>query len=351
MSSNEELLMKRCLYLANKGMGKTSPNPMVGAVVVFNDKIIGEGYHKEFGGNHAEVEAIKNVENQILLEKSTLYVNLEPCNHYGKTSPCSNLIIKKKIPNVIIGTADPNPKVSGKGIQKLKENKIKVKVGVLTDECNNLNKRFFCYYKNNRPYIILKWAESLDGFISPSDQNHGEIFWITSNESIQLTHKWRAEEDSIAVGINTIIKDNPELTTRYWSGKSPLPVIIDPNNRISVNSKVIKKHKKIFHYVDNGVKVYNKQSIQINFKKSIQEILGNLHENKINSVLVEGGQKTIQKFIDCNFWDEIRYFVGNKGIYGGIKAPKVKSKNEYWIKKNISNDILYHLVNHSAKKL
>jgi len=351
MLLNEELLMKRCLNLAKKGMGKTSPNPMVGAVIVFNNKIIGEGYHKEFGGNHAEVEAINNVENQKLLEKSTLYVNLEPCNHYGKTPPCSDLIIKKKILKVIIGTADPNPKVSGKGIQKLKENNVKVKVGMLIDKCTNLNKRFFCYYKNNRPYIVLKWAESKDGFISPSDQKNGEIFWITSSESRQLTHKWRTEEDSIAVGINTVIKDNPELTTRYWNGKSPLPVIIDPKNRISVNSKVIEKHKKIFHYVDKNIKVHNKQSIQINFKKSIQEILSNLHQNKINSVLVEGGQKTIQKFIDSNFWDEARYFVGNKKIYSGIKAPKIKRTNDNSIKKYISNDILYHLVNHSANKL
>ena len=351
MSFNEEILMKRCLFLANKGLGKTSPNPMVGAVIVFNGNIIGEGYHKEYGGNHAEVEAINNVKNQKLLEKSTLYVNLEPCNHIGKTPPCSDLIVKKKIPNVIIGTVDPNPKVSGKGIQKLKANKVKVRVGVLMDECNNLNKRFFCYYRNNRPYIILKWAESQDGFISPSNQKDGEIFLITSNESRQLTHKWRTEEDSIAVGINTINKDNPELTTRYWNGKSPIPVIIDPNNRICVNSKVIEKHKKIFHYIDKSIKVSSKESIQINFKKSVQEILINLHQNKINSVLVEGGQKTIQKFINGNFWDEIRYFVGNKKIYGGIKAPKIKSKNNYWIKKDISNDILYRLVNYSTNKL
>jgi len=349
MLSNEELLMKRCISLAKKGLGSTSPNPMVGAVIVCDNKIIGEGFHKNFGKNHAEVEAINSVKNKKLLKKSTLYVNLEPCNHYGKTPPCSELIIKKKIPIVIIGTSDPNPKVSGLGIQKLKNNNINVKVGVLEDECDKLNKRFFCYHKNKRPYIILKWAQSEDGFISPVNQKKGEIFWITSTESRQITHKWRSEEDTIAVGINTIYKDNPELTTRYWNGKSPTPIIIDPNNRIKPNSKVLKKHNKIYHFIDKKIKINNKHSIHINFKKSIHELLNNLHENKVNSILVEGGRKTIQKFIDYNFWDEARCFVGKKKIYDGIKAPEIKNKE--WIKKTISTDLLYSVINYSPNKL
>ena len=346
MSSNEELLMKRCINLAKKGIGRTSPNPMVGAIIVHDNQIIGEGYHKKFGENHAEVDAIKNVKNKSLLKNSTLYVNLEPCNHTGKTPPCCDFIIKNRIPNVIIGSTDPNPKVSGRGIQKLKKNNIMVKIGILLNECNELNKRFFCFHENNRPYVTLKWAESQDGFISPNKQKIGKIFWITSYESRQLSHKWRSEEDSIAVGINTIIKDNPELTTRNWNGKSPLPVIIDPNNKISLTSKVFKKHNKVFHLTkEKG----HHHSININFKNSIPEILNTLHENKINSVLVEGGQKTIQKFIDSNFWDEARYFVGKKIISDGIKGPKIESNK--WVKKYISTDILYSLKNDSANKL
>lgn len=349
MSSNEELLMKRCLSLAKKGIGRTSPNPMVGAVITHNNKIIGEGFHKKYGENHAEVEAINNVKNKKLLKNSTLYVNLEPCNHFGKTPPCSDLIIKNKIPIVIIGTADPNPKVSGLGIKKLKDNNISVKVGILVSECNKLNKRFFCYHKNKRPYVILKWAESEDGFISPNNQKEGEIFWITSNESKQITHRWRSEEDTIAVGINTVYKDDPELTNRYWNGKSPIPVIIDPNNKIKSSSKVLNKHNKIFHFIDKKIKTSNINSIQINFEKSIHEILNTLYENKINSILVEGGRKTIQEFIDYNFWDEAKFFVGKRLIIEGVEAPKIKNKK--WIKKNVSTDLLYSTINYSANKL
>ena len=349
MLSKEELLMKRCLTLAKQGLGKTSPNPMVGAVIVYNNKIIGEGFHAKAGGNHAEVEAIRNVKNKTLLKKSSLYVNLEPCNHFGKTPPCSDLIIDKKIPKVIVGSTDPNPKVSGLGIQKLKDNGVNVKLGVLKNECDELNKRFFCYHTKKRPYIILKWAESKDGFISPINQKDGEIFWITTNESIQIAHKWRSEEDSIAVGINTIIKDNPELTTRHWRGKSPIPIIIDPKNRINTNSKILKNNIKLFHFIDNKGKINNKFSKQINFKNGIPDILETLYRNKINSILVEGGRKTIQKFIDDNFWDEARYFVGVKKIRDGIKAPVIKNKK--WIKKNISKDLVYTTINHLAKSL
>ena len=341
--------MKRCLTLAKLGLGKTTPNPMVGAVVVCDDKIIGEGFHERSGGNHAEVEAINDVKNKTLLKKSSLYINLEPCNHYGKTPPCTDLIIKKKIPRVIVGSMDPNPKVNGSGIQKLKDNNINVKSGVLKDECDILNKRFFCYYNNNRPYIILKWAESEDGFISPINQKEGEIFWITTYESRQISHKWRSEEDSIVVGINTIQKDNPKLTSRYWNGKSPIPVIIDPRNRININSKIFKNNSKLIHFIDNKTKIINKNSMQIDFNTSLNEILKTLHKSKINSILVEGGKKTIQKFIDNNLWDEARYFVGNKKIYKGILAPVIKNRN--WTKKTISQDILYTSINHSAKRL
>ena len=222
-------------------------------------------------------------------------------------------------------------------------------MGVLVNECNELNRRFFCYHKNKRPYIILKWAESEDGFISPHNQKEGEIFWITSKESKKITHKWRSEEDTIAVGINTIYKDDPELTNRYWNGKSPIPVIIDPNNKIKSTSKVLKKHNIIFHFIDKKINKTKIDSIQIDFKKGICEILNTLYQKKINSILIEGGRKTIQKFIDYNFWDEARCFVGKGLITNGVKAPQIKNKD--WTKKTISTDLLYSTSNYSKNKL
>ena len=344
MLLNNRLLMERCLHLAKKANGKTSPNPMVGSVIVHDNKIIGEGYHKGIGENHAEVEAINSVKNQSLLEHSTIYVNLEPCNHFGKTPPCSDLIIKKRIPKVVIGTLDPNPKVAGKGIHKLRESNVEVNVGILKRKCEEVNKRFFCYHQKKRPYITLKWAESIDGFISPKNQIKGKIFWITSYESRRLSHKWRSQEDSIAVGINTIINDNPELTCRYLKSKSPIPIIIDPKNKINSNSKVFKKHEKIFHYVKKTIKAQNRHSIKIDFKYGVQEILNDLYKKNINSILVEGGTKTIQSFIDADLWDEARKFIGKNQICEGVKSPIIK--NTFFEKKNISDDILLSYINY-----
>lgn len=350
MNLDDNFLMKRCLNLASKGIGRTSPNPMVGAVVVLNNKIIGEGYHKGYGKDHAEVCAIKSVKNQKLLKGSTLYVNLEPCNHFGKTPPCTDLIIRKKISKVVIGTSDPNPKVSGKGIKKLIENKIDVKVNILKDECSELNKRFFCYQRNKRPYIILKWAESKDRFIAPSNKKNGKIYWISSPKSRKIVHKWRSEEDSIAVGINTIISDNPQLDNRYFGGKSAIPIIIDPDNRLKNNFKVFQKHKKIFHFIDTKINDFNKSSIKINFEKSVESIISYIYKKNINSILVEGGAKTINSFIDLNLWDEARVFRSKKNLITGIKAPVFSYSNEI-IKKNISEDELSYYLNSSENKL
>ena len=240
----------------------------IGAVIVCENQIIARGHNLTETLNdvtaHAEMQAITSAANFLggkYLLNCTLYVTIEPCQMCAR---------------VIIGTSDPNPKVSGLGIQKLKNNNINVKVGVLEDECDKLNKRFFCYHKNKRPYIILKWAKSSDNFIAPHNQN--EPFWMTSNDSKKLVHQWRSEEDAILVGRITIYKDNPELTTRYWNGKSPTPIIIDPNNRIKPNSKVLKKHNKIYHFIDKKIKINNKHSIHINFKKSIHELLNNLEK-------------------------------------------------------------------------
>lgn len=346
---NQKLLMSRCLLLAKKGKGKTSPNPMVGCVIVYNNTIIGEGYHKGFGCSHAEVEAIKNVKDKKLLKKSTLYVNLEPCNHHGKTPPCTDLIIDEKIPNVVIGSIDPNSKVSGKGIEKLKKNKINITLGVLKKECMELNKRFFCYHLKKRPYIILKWAESADGYISPHNQTKGSIFWITSKQTNIISHKWRSEEDTIAVGINTINNDDPELTNRFWTGKSPYPVVIDPKNKLNLNSKLLKRHKKIYHFIDKKIVESNHRSIKIDFNNSIKELLFNLYKDNISSILIEGGRITIQKFIDSNFWDEARLLVGEKKIENGIKSPSIRGVS--WIEKKINVDKLYISRNHLSNNL
>jgi len=349
MKLEDDFLMGRCLDLASKGTGMTSPNPMVGAIIVSNNKIIGEGYHKSYGEVHAEVQAINSVKNKGLLKGSTLYVNLEPCNHFGKTPPCTDLIIKKEISKVVIGTHDPNPKVSGKGINKLIKNKVEVKVNVLEDECNNLNKRFFCFQRKKRPYIILKWAESRDGYIAPHNKKKGEIYWISSLESRKLSHKWRSEEDSIAVGINTIISDNPKLTNRHYKGKSAIPIIIDPNNKINNDSKILKKHKKVFHFIDKKNTKAKDFSIKINFKKSIKSILDILYKKNINSILVEGGTKTISEFINSNLWDEARVFKSNKNIKAGIKAPNFSNRNRI-MKQKISGDILSYYINSSENK-
>ena len=349
MKLEDDFLMGRCLDLASKGTGMTSPNPMVGAIIVSNNKIIGEGYHKSYGEAHAEVQAINSVKNKRLLKGSTLYVNLEPCNHFGKTPPCTDLIIKKEISKVVIGTYDPNPKVSGKGINKLIKNKVEVKVNVLEDECNNLNKRFFCFQRKKRPYIILKWAESKDGYIAPHNKKKGEIYWISSLESRKLSHKWRSEEDSIAVGINTIISDNPKLTNRHYKGKSAIPIIIDPNNKINNDSKILKKHKKVFHFIDKKNAKAKDFSIKINFKKSIKSILDILYKKNINSILVEGGTKTISEFINSNLWDEARVFISNKNIKAGIKAPNFSYRNRI-MKQKISGDILSYYINSSENK-
>ena len=233
--------MKRCIELASEVIGNTYPNPMVGCVIVHNNKIIGEGSTQEHGCNHAEVEAINSVVDKDLLKESTLYVSLEPCNHYGKTPPCTKLILEKGIKNVIIGSKDPNRNVLGGGINTLISNGCNVEYGIMKEECDALNKRFFTFQNEKRPYIILKWAESKDGYISPkkSDRIKGEIFWISNEESKKMSHNFRSQEHSILVGVQTVIDDDPELTTRLVNGNNPIRIVLDPNNRIPPNSKVL----------------------------------------------------------------------------------------------------------------
>jgi diaminohydroxyphosphoribosylaminopyrimidine deaminase/5-amino-6-(5-phosphoribosylamino)uracil reductase len=340
--------MRRCIELAKNGLGTTYPNPLVGSVIVCNDKIIGEGWHKKSGEPHAEGNAVNSVKDKSLLKKSTIYVSLEPCSHYGKTPPCCDLIIENKIPNVVIGTVDPNMKVAGNGIKKLIEAGKKVIVGVLETECNELNKRFFTFHEKKRPYVILKWAESQDGFIAPitlldtqDDIKKRKPIWITNEFSRQLVHKWRSEEQSILVGTKTVIDDNPKLDVRDWEGSSPIRIILDQNIRIPKDSHIFDNQAKtiIFSNLENANIEENTTFEVIDFKQNIaKQILYVLYKRQIQSVIVEGGAQTLQTFIDENLWDEARVFIGNNCFKNGTKAPIVALKNT--TKQTIGNDIL-----------
>ena len=314
--------MQRCLTLALKGLGNVSSNPMVGCVIVHDNKIIGEGFHQKYGSPHAEVNAIDSVKNKSLLSKSSLYVNLEPCSHFGKTPPCCNLIIEKKIPNVVIGCLDTFSKVSGKGAQRMKDANIKVDIGCLENKCRKLNKRFFTFHEKNRPYIILKWAESKDGYIAPNNQN--KPFWMTSNKSKKLVHKWRTEEDAILVGRATVEKDNPLLTSREKKGNNPIRIVIDKSLKLSQNHNIFNSESKtiIFNEILSSDKSTNNY-IKINFKKIIDNILEQLYSKNIQSVIIEGGTKTLQSFIDANTWDEARIFTTKKELIQGVIAPNI----------------------------
>ena len=313
--------------MAKNGLGTTYPNPLVGCVIVYDNKIIGEGWHKKSGEAHAEVIAIESVQNKKLLSSSTLYVSLEPCSHFGKTPPCADLILKYKIPNVVIGTIDPNSKVAGKGIQKLKDSGVNVTFGILEKECNELNKRFFTFHRKNRPFIILKWAESSDGFISPKNRDEQKPVWISNAYSRKLVHKWRSEEQAILVGTQTIIDDNPSLTVRDWTGENPIRVIIDKENSIDSSKNVFDNQAKtiVFSTKEATSNSETIQNIKLDFDiNSTQTIVEKLYENNIQSIIIEGGRKTIQSFIDANIWDEARVFIGEIQLQDGTKAPELK---------------------------
>ncbi|HRN45021.1 MAG TPA: bifunctional diaminohydroxyphosphoribosylaminopyrimidine deaminase/5-amino-6-(5-phosphoribosylamino)uracil reductase RibD, partial [Flavobacterium sp.] len=312
MKINEKYI-RRCIELARNGLGTTYPNPLVGSVIVYDGKIIGEGWHKKSGESHAEVNAVKAVKDKSLLKKATIYVSLEPCSHFGKTPPCCDLIIKNNIPNVVIGTVDPNVKVAGNGIKKLIEAGIHVTVGVLEEECNALNKRFFTFHKKKRPFIVLKWAESQDGFIAPTEKLEKKPVWITNQYSRQLVHKWRTEEQAILVGTQTAIDDNPKLNARDWSGKNPIRLVIDQNNRIEKNNHIFDNQAVtiVFSKSIDTIKKENTIFEILDFEKNIAEqIVQILYQHQIQSVIIEGGRQTLQTFIDANLWDEARVFVG-----------------------------------------
>jgi len=315
--NTNEFYINRCLQLAKNGLGTTYPNPMVGCVIVHKNKIIGEGWHRKAGEPHAEVLAIASVKNKLLLQKSTIYVSLEPCSHFGKTPPCCDLIIAYNIPNVVIGTIDPFAKVAGRGVKNLKNAGKNVTVGVLEKECLELNKRFFTYHTKKRPFIILKWAKTLDEFIAPESKKEKKPIWITSNYSRQLVHKWRSEEQAILAGTNTVMEDNPTLNVRDWTGNNPVRIILDKNNRIP-------KNLHIFDNKQNTI-ILNKELLFFSDNLA-SEIASYLYEKEIQSVIIEGGKQTLETFIQANLWDEARIFTGNTQFFNGIKAPNIRGR-------------------------
>ena len=319
--------MQHCLKLAAKGLGNVAPNPMVGCAIVHNNVIIGEGYHQKYGEAHAEVNAIASVINKNLLSESTVYVNLEPCSHQGKTPPCSDLLIKHKVKRVVIACLDTNPLVAGKGIAKLRNAGIEVVTGILEKEARELNKRFFTYHEKKRPYNILKWAQTKDGFISKLPPFIREENWITNNESKKLVHTWRAQEQAILVGTTTALLDNPALTVRLTEGKSPIRILIDRELKVPSINPIFSDVAEVIVFTEKKeVSVNNITYHQIDFEKDIvPQILNYLYEKNISSLIVEGGTHTLQSFIDKNLWDEARVFTGNKYFQSGIKAPLINS--------------------------
>ncbi len=323
MSTNE-IYIQRCLQLAAIGGGNVAPNPMVGAVLVVDNKIIGEGYHKKYGQPHAEPNAINSVQDKALLKSATLYVNLEPCSHFGKTPPCAHLIVKSGIPRVVIGTLDPNPKVSGRGVKILLDAGIEVTVGVLEDACNELNKRFFIFQREKRPYVLLKWAQTKDGFMdkirSSKEVNPLQI----SNElTRQLTHKMRAENQAILVSTNTVLLDNPSLTVRFWSGKNPIRIALDRQGRIPEDYLLMDgQHPTLIFTEKEKPNKENLRFINIKFDENcLDSLLKALFENLIHSVLVEGGSKLLNSFIEKGYWDEAHIEVSEQRIGEGVAAP------------------------------
>jgi diaminohydroxyphosphoribosylaminopyrimidine deaminase / 5-amino-6-(5-phosphoribosylamino)uracil reductase len=329
--SVHELYMRRCLQLAALGNGSVAPNPMVGAVLVHNNRVIGEGYHQKYGAAHAEVNCIGSVKDRDLqyISQSVLYVTLEPCAHHGKTPPCADLIIRHKIPGVVIGCRDPFKEVNGKGIEKLKAAGVEIVLGILENECIEINKRFFTFHTRHRPYIILKWAQTADlkmTSLNPPKGGTSPRLFISNEYSNRLVHKWRSEEAGILIGTNTAISDDPELTNRLWNGPSPVRLIIDMDLRLPSSLKIFNRQagtivfNKIKHE-ESGNLLYYQVTEDVNI---IHQVVHALYHLKIQSVLVEGGAMLLQSFIDEQLWDETRIITNTKLSAGdGLPAPKV----------------------------
>lgn len=320
----DSIFMHRALELATNGMGYVSPNPLVGCVIVVDDKIIGEGWHQQYGEPHAEVNAIQSVKDKAQLLSSTVYVNLEPCSHFGKTPPCADLLIASNVKKVVIANLDTNPKVAGEGIKKMRAAGIEVVTGILDKEGRELNKRFFTFIEKKRPFIILKWAQTKDGFIARLNRDSK---WISNEYSRQLVHKWRTEEDAILVGTKTAEFDNPQLNVRDWSGRNPVRIVLDRFLKLPENLHLFDRSQKTICY--NLLKHEEHENlflIRIPEANFLEEMMSDLVKHKIQSIIVEGGAQTLQSFIDAKLWDEARVFTGEKSFEKGIKAPDFEGK-------------------------
>jgi diaminohydroxyphosphoribosylaminopyrimidine deaminase/5-amino-6-(5-phosphoribosylamino)uracil reductase len=346
----DEKYMQRAIELAKLGVGSVSPNPQVGCVIVHNNIIIGEGWHQKFGGPHAEIHALNSVTNKWLLKESTFYVTLEPCSHFGKTPPCANALIEHGIKQVVIGITDPNPLVSGKGIKLLNDAGINVITDLLKNECADLNKRYITYINQKRPYVILKWAQTNDGFIAPdknelSDTEFEKQKQISAATVQKITHRWRTQEDAFMVGTNTALIDNPKLSARHWQGRNPKRVVLDLNNRLSKSLCLFDGTQPtfVFVYEENQTEsTYNMTYIPITRKKDlVPQILTELYKQQIQSLVIEGGAQILQTFIDSNVWDEAIIIKAPHQLTQGVKAPTLvgKTKESFLIENNIISRI------------
>jgi diaminohydroxyphosphoribosylaminopyrimidine deaminase/5-amino-6-(5-phosphoribosylamino)uracil reductase len=332
MAGHDDLkFMERCLDLAVKAEGMTYPNPVVGSVIVHEGKIIGEGYHTKPGGAHAEVVAIGSVKDRKLLASSAIYINLEPCSHFGKTPPCTDLIISHKIPEVIVGTTDTSDKVSGKGLSKLRAAGCRVTVGIAEDECRRINRQFFTFHEKRRPYITLKWAQSADGFIDVirGNYNRGRPGWITGETERILVHKWRASEQTILVGGETVRSDNPLLNVREWKGNNPLRIILTGSGSLPPELAMSKQigSQVIFSFFPEKINMPGSVVVKLNnHEPSAVQIVDYLFRWGIQSLFIEGGAKVLTHFISLGLWDEARIFTGHQVFGDGIKAPVIEGK-------------------------
>ncbi|KOY50711.1 Riboflavin biosynthesis protein RibD [Polaribacter dokdonensis DSW-5] len=336
------------MQIAKNGLGTTRPNPSVGAVIVHNNKIIAEGFTSNYGSNHAEVNAITAVLDKSLLKEATIYVTLEPCSHFGKTPPCADLIVKHNFKKVVIGTLDTNSMVAGKGVERLKNAGIEVIVGVLEEECKKHHKRFFTNQNKKRPYTILKWAESQDGFIAPNYKEKQQPVWISNQYSQQIVHKLRSKEHAILVGTNTVIADNPKLNVRSWTGNNPTRVVLDNHLRLPKSLHVFDNSVKTIFITDKNTDANSKQENmvfeKIDFQNNVaKQIISILQKHKIQSLIVEGGAKTLQTFIDENLWDEAMVFVGDVELKEGVKGPEFDVQLAH--QQKIKNDTLKVYIN------
>ncbi len=315
--------MRRAMELAGLGLGSVSPNPLVGCVIVHNERIIGEGWHKKFGEPHAEVNAVSSVVDATHLPASTVYVNLEPCAHFGKTPPCADLLIEKKVRRVVISGRDPNPLVAGKGIERMRTAGIEIVEGVLGREGHWLNRRFFVWMEQNIPYVILKWAESADRKMAiPSKQ-----LWISNAHSRQRVHQWRTQEDAVLVGSRTAETDNPRLNVRDWTGKNPVRIVIDPSMRLHDSLRLFDGSQLTLRYNKTiSESQPNIEKVNVGGEDLIHSILKDLYNRKIGSIIVEGGAETLARFINAGYWHEARVFQSGKTLGDGVAAPGISGK-------------------------